>query len=160
MRLLAIFPATGWEAKRQTARPFKPAGNSRQLPKKVMGIRPDDIVFSTEKMSLASGLDNAMTCPMSVGATSILVPAWPAPEDVLAVFRERRPTVLCCVPAVYATIVEYLRKRPEGADRIRCCISVGETVPAEVARRWNEVFGVDILVCDEYTFAGRKVFHS
>ena len=40
----------------------------------VLGIRETDIVFSAAKLFFAYGLGNAMTFPMSVGATTILLP--------------------------------------------------------------------------------------
>jgi 4-hydroxybenzoate-CoA ligase len=123
----------------------------------IVQIQPDDVVFSSEKMSYAYGLVNAMTCPMSVGATSILMPAWPSPEDVLAVFREKCPTVICFEPAVYADILTCLRKRPEGAERIRCCIAASEAAPADVAERWRDIFGVGIINCHEFQFETPEV---
>ncbi len=124
---------------------------------KVLGIRPDDIVFSTAKMSFSYGLGNAMTCPMSVGATTILLSARPTAERVLAVIREKRPTIFCCAPTLYAAIAASLQgKRPEGADRIRCCISAGEALPAEVGQRWSQIFGVDILDGEDYEFGERE----
>jgi 4-hydroxybenzoate-CoA ligase len=123
----------------------------------VVHIWPDDVVFSSERMSHASGLVNTMTCPLSVGATAILVPAWPSPENALAVFREKRPTVVCAEPAVYANILTCLRKRPEGADGLRFCIAVGEAVPADIVERWREIFGVGIVNCNEFQFDAQEM---
>jgi 4-hydroxybenzoate-CoA ligase len=114
--------------------------------REVLGIRPDDIVFSTAKLFFAFGLGNAMTFPMSVGATTILLPARPTVESVTAIIRETRPTVFCAVPTLYAALAAALEgKRPEGAGRLRRCISAGEALPAEVGARWAKIFGVDIL---------------
>ncbi len=114
--------------------------------RQVLGIEPDDIVFSTAKMFFAYGLGNAMTFPLSVGATVILLKGRPTPESILAVLRETKPTIFCCVPTLYAAIVAALGgKRPDGAERIRRCISAGEALPAEIGARWTQIFGVDIL---------------
>jgi 4-hydroxybenzoate-CoA ligase len=112
----------------------------------VLGIQSGDIVFSTAKMFFAYGLGNAMTFPMSVGATTILLSGRPTPDSIAAVIRETRPTIFCCVPTLYAAIAAaFAGKRPEGAERIRRCISAGEALPAEVGARWTQIFGVDIL---------------
>jgi 4-hydroxybenzoate-CoA ligase len=114
--------------------------------RQVLGIEPDDIVFSAAKMFFAFGLGNAMTFPMSVGATTILFPGRPTAESVMAVIEEKRPTVFCGVPTLYAAMVAALEgKRPEGAGRLKRCISAGEALPAEVGARWARIFGVDIL---------------
>ncbi len=114
--------------------------------REVLGIQRDDVVFSAAKMFFAFGLGNAMTFPMSVGATTILLPGRPTSESVTAVIRETCPTVFCAVPTLYAAMVAALEgKRPEGAGRLRRCISAGEALPAEVGARWAKIFGVDIL---------------
>jgi 4-hydroxybenzoate-CoA ligase len=45
----------------------------------VLGIRPDDVVYSAAKLFFAYGLGNAMSFPMSVGATAALFPGRPTP---------------------------------------------------------------------------------
>ena len=46
----------------------------------VLGIAPDDLVFSAAKLFFAYGLGNAMTFPMSVGAAAALLPDRPTPD--------------------------------------------------------------------------------
>jgi 4-hydroxybenzoate-CoA ligase len=114
--------------------------------RQVLGIRPDDIVFSAAKMFFAYGLGNSMTFPMSVGATTILLSGRPTPDSVATVMRQARPTMFCGVPTLYAaTLAFFGGKRPEGIDRLRRCISAGEALPAEVGARWAECTGVEIL---------------
>src|SRR5205823_11352640 len=45
----------------------------------VLGIRPDDIVYSAAKLFFAYGLGNALTFPFSVGATAVLCAERPTP---------------------------------------------------------------------------------
>src|SRR5438105_2038804 len=54
----------------------------------VLGIREDDVVFSAAKLFFAYGLGNALTFPLSVGATTLLLSARPAPADVFRVLME------------------------------------------------------------------------
>jgi 4-hydroxybenzoate-CoA ligase len=109
-------------------------------------INADDVVFSVAKLFFAYGLGNGMTFPMSVGATTVLFPGRPTPDTVFDVIRRSNPTVFCGVPTLYAALVAAMAENvPEGMDRLRCCISAGEALPAEIGRKWKSATGVDIL---------------
>ena len=58
----------------------------------MLGIAADDLVYSAAKLFFAYGLGNAMTFPMSVGATSVLYAGRPTPEAVFDIFAKFRPT--------------------------------------------------------------------
>ena len=112
----------------------------------VLGIAPDDVVFSAAKLFFAYGLGNAMTFPMSVGATAVLYPGRPTPEAVLDVLAQFRPSVFCGVPTLYAAL--NARLEAEGAaigTVLRRCLSAGEALPAEVGAKWAKLSGCDIL---------------
>jgi 4-hydroxybenzoate-CoA ligase len=112
----------------------------------VLGIAPDDLVFSAAKLFFAYGLGNAMTFPMSVGAAAVLLPDRPTPDAVLATMRAHRPTVFGGVPTLYAALLAHpALGRGAGSDRLRRCISAGEALPEHVGQRWSEIVGVDIL---------------
>src|SRR5207249_1614606 len=66
----------------------------------VLGIRPDDLMFSVAKLFFAYGLGNSMTFPMAVGAASVLLPDRPTPEAVFATMRKYRPTIFAGVPTL------------------------------------------------------------
>jgi len=112
----------------------------------VLGIREDDTVYSVAKMFFAYGLGNAMTFPLSVGATTILYDGRPTPDSVTAILATERPTVFCGVPTLYAALVDYWSgkaKRPDAP--LRTCISAGEALPDHIGRHWYSAWGVDIL---------------
>jgi 4-hydroxybenzoate-CoA ligase len=112
----------------------------------VLGIAPDDLVFSAAKLFFAYGLGNAMTFPMSVGAAAALLPDRPTPDLVLATMRAHQPTIFCGVPTLYAAMIAHPGLgRGAGSDRLRRCISAGEALPEHVGQRWSETVGVDIL---------------
>jgi len=69
----------------------------------VLGIGEDDVVFSAAKLFFAYGLGNAMSFPLSVGASAALLPLRPTPESVLQVMRRHRPTIFYAVPSLYAS---------------------------------------------------------
>jgi len=59
--------------------------------KPILGIRESDVVFSAAKLFFAYGLGNALTFPMSVGATTVLMAERPTP---VAVFTVKLPVPL------------------------------------------------------------------
>ncbi len=112
----------------------------------VLGIREDDVIFSAAKIFFAYGLGNAMSFPLSVGATTILLPERPTPESVFRTLKQYQPTIFCGVPTLYAAMLNYPAGGPSsGSSKLRQCISAGEALPAEVGKAWTEKFGVDIL---------------
>jgi len=112
----------------------------------VLGIRSDDVVFSAAKLFFAYGLGNAMSFPMSVGASTVLLPDRPTPECVLDVMRKHRPTIFYGVPSLYAALLARKDlRRGAGSDRLRLCVSAGEALPAHIGERWRDIVGVDIL---------------
>ncbi len=111
----------------------------------VLGIREDDIVFSAAKIFFAYGLGNAMTFPMSVGATTILFNGRPTPNVVVDILAQEKPTVYCGVPTLYAATIAHLNKTGVPKAAIRMCISAGEALPEEIGNSWHALWGVDIL---------------
>jgi 4-hydroxybenzoate-CoA ligase len=123
-----------------------PIATARLFGQGVLGIGPDDVVFSAAKLFFAYGLGNAMTFPMSVAARTVLLPDRPAPERVFALMRRHRPTVFFAVPSLYAALLAHPDLRAgAGSDRLRLCVSAGEALPAHIGERWRAVVGVDIL---------------
>ena len=111
----------------------------------VLGISEDDLVYSAAKLFFAYGLGNAMTFPMSVGATAALLPARPTPAAVFEVLKARQPSIFYGVPTLYAAMLADAACTPEaGSQRLRVCVSAGEALPEEVGKAWRARFGVDI----------------
>ena len=122
------------------------AATAETYARQVLGIRPDDVVFSAAKLFFAYGLGNAMTFPMSVGAQAVLLPERPTPASVLETMRKHQPTVFCGVPTLYAALLGHPALGPgAGSASLRRCISAGEALPEGVGRRWSERVGTDIL---------------
>lgn len=109
----------------------------------VLGIREDDVVYSAAKMFFAYGMGNAMTFPLDVGATAILLSERPTPHAVMDLMRRHRPTIFFGVPTLYGSILA--DSSLVGSDRLRACVSAGEALPEDIGRRWQERFGVEIL---------------
>jgi benzoate-CoA ligase len=111
----------------------------------VLGIGPEDRLFSAAKLFFAYGLGNGLTFPLAVGATGILAAERPSPASVARILRAQRPTIFFGVPTLYAAMLagNDLPRRQELA--LRCCVSAGEPLPAEIGRRWSELTEVDLL---------------
>ena len=112
----------------------------------VLGIRQDDVVHSAAKLFFAYGLGNAMTFPLSVGATAVLLPQRPTPDGVLAIMRRHRPSIFYGVPSLYTALLAHSDiGKGMGSDRLRLCVSAGEALPAHIGERWRGVVGCDVL---------------
>lgn len=112
----------------------------------VLGIGVDDVVFSAGKLFFAYGLANSMAFPMSVGATTVLVPEPATPQKVIETMRKYNPTVFFGGPALYAAMLAHNEIGPgAGSNRLVRCVSGGDILPASVSERWRAAVGVDIV---------------
>ncbi len=113
----------------------------------VLGLREDDRVFSAAKLFFAYGLGNALTFPLHVGATSILMRERPTPASIRKKMVEERPTVFCGVPTLYASMLAGADSSTqlETGGALRVCTSAGEALPKDVGERFRARSGVDIL---------------
>jgi benzoate-CoA ligase len=111
--------------------------------KPVLGIREDDVVFSAAKLFFAYGLGNALSFPLAVGATTVLMAERPTPQAVFQRLVERRPTIFYGVPTLYAALLAHA-EFPQSLN-LRICTSAGEALPRELGERWKARTGVDVL---------------
>jgi benzoate-CoA ligase len=111
----------------------------------VLGIVEADVVFSAAKLFFAYGLGNALSFPLAVGATTILMAERPTPSAVFKRLIEHRPTIFYGVPTLYAAMLAAPDFPARETLNLRRCCSAGEPLPAEIGRRFHERTGVDIL---------------
>ncbi|MES2643313.1 MAG: benzoate-CoA ligase family protein [Myxococcota bacterium] len=112
----------------------------------VLGIHADDIVFSAAKLFFAYGLGNAMTFPLYVGATAVLLADRPTPAAVMRVLEAHQPTIFCGVPTLFASMLaDASIADARGSARLRASISAGEALPRHTGERWRARFGTDVL---------------
>lgn len=112
----------------------------------VLQTQENDVVFSAAKLFFAYGLGNGMSFPMAVGATAVLFNGRPTPDEVSSILETEKPTIYCGVPTLYAALIH--KWESDGAlpaAPLRTCISAGEALPAEIGRKWKDLWGVDIL---------------
>lgn len=114
--------------------------------KQVLGIREDDIGLSAAKLFFAYGLGNALTFPMSVGATTVLNSERPTPARMFELMQTYNPSIFFGVPTLFAAMLnDETLKNASGGSRLRVCTSAGEALPESVGNHWRERFKVDIL---------------
>ncbi len=110
----------------------------------VLGLRADDITFSTTKLFHAYGLGNGLSFPLWFGATAVLMSGRPKPETILATVRKHRPTVFFSVPALFGALVR--EPSADGAfESVRFCVSAAEALSAHTIERWRVRFGSEIV---------------
>lgn len=113
--------------------------------KMVMGITEQDLCFSAAKLFFAYGLGNALTFPLTVGATSLLFGGRPTPDAIFERLVEHRPTIFFGAPTGYAGMLA--ANDLPGPDRLalRLAVSAGEALPADLAQRFTDHFGIDVI---------------
>lgn len=111
----------------------------------VLKLREDDVTFSAAKLFFAYGLGNALSFPLSVGATVVLLGTRPTAEAVFDTLVRHRPTVFFGVPTLYAAMLASPALPAPGALRLRRCASAGEALPKDVGERFAAHVGAPIL---------------
>ena len=111
----------------------------------VLGVREQDITFSTTGLFHAYGFGNNLTLPYWVGASTVLHAGRSTPATVLETIEKRRPTLFFSAPTLYNAILNFEGAKSRDLSSIRHCVAAAEALPAEVWRRWKDAFGLTIL---------------
>ena len=111
----------------------------------VLGMREDDVVYSAAKLFFAYGLGNALTFPMSVGATAVLHAARATPDAVGTILRTHAATIFCGVPTLFGALLVHPSFPGRDELVLRLCTSAGEPLPEEIGKTWTARFGVEII---------------
>lgn len=125
--------------------------------KGVLGLTENDVCFSAAKLFFAYGLGNAISFPMAVGATTILMGERPTPD---ATFKRWlgldvtlpdgstvrvKPTVFYGAPTGFAGMLAHPALPTREELTLRLVSSAGEALPAELGEKFKRHFGVDIV---------------
>src|SRR5437588_6034586 len=112
----------------------------------VLGIKESDVCLSAAKLFFAYGLGNALTFPMSVGASTVLNADRPTPARMYELLNKYNPTIFFGAPTLFASMLnDEATKNERAGTRLRICTSAGEALPESVGNAWKARFGVDIL---------------
>ncbi len=113
--------------------------------KPVLKIGESDLCFSAAKLFFAYGLGNALTFPLSVGASVLLMAERPTPDAIFRRWTERKPTVFFGAPTGYAGMLASPNLPARSAVALRLCSSAGEALPREIGERFTAHYGVEII---------------
>ena len=118
----------------------------------ILGLTEADTVFSAAKLFFAYGLGNALSFPLSVGATVVLMAERPTPQ---ATFKRmtgntpalagRKPTVFYGAPTGYGGMLAQPDLPAKADVALRLCSSAGEALPRDIGERWTAHFGAEII---------------
>jgi benzoate-CoA ligase len=113
--------------------------------KPILGLTESDICFSAAKLFFAYGLGNALSFPLSVGATVVLMAERATPDATFRRWTQQQPTVFFGAPTGFAGMLSSPALPPRSAVSLRLASSAGEALPADIGERFTRHFGVEIL---------------
>ncbi|HTT11185.1 MAG TPA: benzoate-CoA ligase family protein [Burkholderiaceae bacterium] len=113
--------------------------------KPVLGLTERDVCFSAAKLFFAYGLGNALTFPLSVGASVVLMAERPTPDAIFKRWTEHKPTVFYGAPTGYAAMLAAPNLPAREEVALRLCSSAGEALPRDIGDRFTARFGCEIL---------------
>jgi len=117
--------------------------------KAVLGLTERDVCFSAAKLFFAYGLGNALTFPMSAGATTLLMAERPTPDATFKRWRGEvggvRPTVFFGAPTGFAGMLASPALPARDTVALRLASSAGEALPAELGQRFTAHYGVEVI---------------
>jgi benzoate-CoA ligase len=113
--------------------------------KPVLALTEDDVCFSAAKMYFAYGLGNALTFPLTVGATVVLMAERPTPDATFRRWTEHKPTVFFGAPTGFAGMLASPKLPARDTVALRMCSSAGEALPGEIAQRFKAHYGCEII---------------
>lgn len=108
-----------------------------------MLLRPEDRVFALLPFVHAFGLTVTLTAPLACGAAVVPVERFHALRT-LELLESSEASVVCGVPALYAALVGASERRGVPIHRLRVAICGGAPLRPEIARRWEDSFGVPL----------------
>jgi benzoate-CoA ligase len=117
--------------------------------KAILGMTESDVCFSAAKLFFAYGLGNALSFPMSVGATTLLMAERPTPDATfkrwLGQIAGVKPTVFFGAPTGFAGMLASPALPAKQDVALRLASSAGEALPAELGERFSRQFGIELI---------------
>jgi benzoate-CoA ligase len=113
--------------------------------KSILKLQASDTVFSAAKLFFAYGLGNALTFPLSIGATVVLMAERPTPLATFKRLVEHQPTVFYGAPTGYGGMLASPDLPARSQVALRLCSSAGEALPRDIGERWTQHFGCEII---------------
>ena len=109
-----------------------------------LGLRGDDLLWTTSDTGWAKAAYGVLFGPWSVGAEVFLHAGRFDPVHELELLAELQPDVFCAPPTEFRLLVKQDLRRLLPRPRLRECVSAGEPLNPEVIRAWREATGLPI----------------
>jgi|GEM_PF-3264179 len=112
--------------------------------KKMLRIKPDDIIYSASKMMHTYGLGNTVFQTVGIRASSIIC----TDDTIFSVIRNINkfcPTVFFAVPSVYQKIIDISKMQEVDLSSLRLCFSAGEHLSLQLYTAFYSRFGCKIF---------------
>jgi benzoate-CoA ligase family protein len=111
----------------------------------VLDIDPNDIVLPVPKLFFGYARDLAALYPFGVGGAGIAFPERTTADRIFELIARFRPTILVNVPTMMSAMVAHPSASTQDLSSLRLCTSAGEALPAELHRKWDETFGIEVV---------------
>jgi benzoate-CoA ligase family protein len=111
----------------------------------VLDIQPDDVVLPVPKLFFGYARDLTALYPFGVGGAGIAFPERATVEKLFELIARHRPTILVNVPTMMSAMVAHPDASTQDLSCLRLCTSAGEALPAELHRKWDAAFGVEVV---------------
>lgn len=111
----------------------------------VLDITEDDIVLPVPKLFFGYARDLTALYPFGVGGAGIAFPERTTAERIFELIARFRPTILVNVPTMISAMVAHPSASTQDLSSLRLCTSAGEALPAELHRKWDQAFGVEVV---------------
>lgn len=119
--------------------------STERYAKGVLGFGPDDVTLSVPKLYFGYATGSNLLFPMAVGASAVLFPERCTADEVFRQIERHRPTILVNVPTMVSQMVAHADAGAQDMSCLRLATSAGEPLPRRLHRRWNDMFGVELL---------------
>lgn len=115
--------------------------------KKVLKMTENDRCLSASKLYFAYGLGGGMYFPFGTSGSTVLVKERSSPETMFRAIEKHKPTIFFGVPTLYGAMIDYAEQTGQTFDlsSLRICTSAGEALPPAFAKRWKELYSLEIL---------------
>jgi long-chain acyl-CoA synthetase len=104
-----------------------------------------DAVLTALPLFHSFGMTTCMNFGIYVGAALVLIPNPRDIHDVLANIAKHRPTVFPGVPTMYVAINNSPETPKYDLRSMKACLSGGAALPVEVAKRFKEITGANLV---------------
>jgi long-chain acyl-CoA synthetase len=109
------------------------------------GDEGTDIILTALPLFHSFGMTTCMNLGMFIGGALILIPNPRDLHDVLKNIATHKPTVFPGVPTMYVAINNSPETPKYDLRSIKACLSGGAALPVEVAKRFKEITGANLV---------------